>query len=508
MKIFSVVNRSSVQLFSSLTERTEWLQLSAVSVRGVISLFIVARTFVILRLLGAEEYGLIGLTTAAGGIFSSIQHLGLGVGAAKEAAKAKDLHQLRLTAVLLFIVRILLLLPLLGFLLWLVAPVAAGTYHQPVLLYLIPLYGLYLLVSAPGDIFEYVLTGTERYRAYFAFSVFRELTMTIAMIIMVFLMGVRGYFWGYVIAGLLYNLGLSIAVWNAIDRRVLWPTFAEARVLLKSVFKTSLAVYSSKLLKGFSWQIPVLFAGVYLSTAAVGWLHFAYKIGGYLGGLASAVILITLPRMMRLKERFGADALCRHFPTNFRRVAWGLSSLLLLSLVLSKEITWFVGGAGFGQAWRTAQLMLVFYTCIVLADSIFSGLHFPFNREKNYVLAYGGLFLVSAISAVALLIVFKTPDSVGLAMILGALVLLGLALWQVRDLSAILGSLLHSIGIVLALSLLGLLSRSLTSLGWRMCLVSLGGWMLAFDIWQTDEALRTLIRLGIGRLRISLRSWI
>jgi O-antigen/teichoic acid export membrane protein len=214
-----------------------------------------------------------------------------------------------------------------------------------------------------------------------------------------------------------------------------------------------------------------------------------------------------LPRMTRLQARQGTVALLNHFSVNFRRVTWGTGLMLLLALVFSREISWLIGGVEFSSAWQTLQFMLVFSGCVVLADNIFTGIHFPLDRERLYVLAYSGLFVISLAATAILISTLKSADSVALAMMSGAVVLLGLAIWQVNDLPGLLMSLLRSIVPVAFTVFLGLSSRLIEPLGWRILMGVIGFWLICLDMLRSDQAAQRIVRSGMGYVRLMAQRW-
>ncbi len=489
-------------LYSRLAGRTEFIQLSAVAVQGVTFLLSIARTAMILRLLGAENYGLVGLASAAGGMFAVLQHFGLGVGAAKEASLAQNTRQLGVVTVALLSVRFALALPLFLFLFLVGAPMAASAYNQPVLLATIRLYAVYLVVSAPGDILGAVLTGTERYRAFFALRILNEVVMTVAMMWMVSVKGIYGYFVGYIITGTIYSIASGIKVWQVVGLHFVWPSSGEVRRLVRSTFRTSMAVFAAKLMRSFSGQIPFLIAGFFLTTVALGWLRFAQQAGGYLMTAVSPVLIVTLPRMMRLQADQGSITLSRYFSDNFRRIAWGVSLLLLPALMFSREISWLLGGSQFVDSWHAVQLILMVSACTVLADNIFAGIHLPLDRELAYVMAYCTLFIATVMCTIILARLSRTADSTALAMALGAVTLLGVSIGQVRRLSGLSASLLKSCVTVAVATFFGFSGSLMATLIWRLVMFVVGISLLCLQLWRTDPVVRQIVATGVLNMRL------
>lgn len=462
------------------------------------------RTFVVLHMLGAAEYGLVGLTTAVGGIVTLLQHLGLGFSAAKEAAQSEDKNQLGVITIVLLVARLLLLVPLLLILVLFGAPSAASIYGQPGLDLLIRLYALFLLTSAPGDILGYVLTGNQRYPSYFGLRIFDELSTTLMVVVGIWTIGVPGYFGGQAVAGGIYTLIAGVVVWRLIGRRIVWPGHAMIVRLLKSVVKTSLAIYVGKLSRGFAAQVPTLVGGLFLPPTVIGWFRFAVQAGTTLGGITSAVTLVTMPRMTQLRRDFGVERLCRDFATNYKRVTWGLACVVVLGTVFSPELTMFLGGSEFLGALHATQLIMVSNACFIMAESIFSGLYFPLDRELKYVVAYGALFAVAPAAAIVLVSLIPTAEGMALSSVIAGIVLLVAAIWQVRDLQGVIGSLVSAGASLAVIALISLSSRFFEPLSWRL---ALGAFLILLIIWQiqrSDTALWRRLKAGASRIRLAL----
>lgn len=491
---------------SDIANKTEILQLAAGGTQGLVMLLSIVRTMVVVRLLGPDNYGLLGLTVAVGNVFNVLQHLGLGVGAAKEAAQVSEREQLGAVAIVVLGVRFALLLPLLAVLTLVAAPFAAATYHVPKLQTLIWLYALFLLVNSPGDILGYLLTGSQRFRTYFSLRTLNELGITVVMILTTLRLGLYGYFIGQVIWGVVYTVVSAKAVWNATGRSLIWPSRNEAAGLFRSVLRTSLAVHLVKLLRTFSVQVPILVGGLFLSTAAVGWLKFGVQAGGYFGTLISSVLLVTLPRMTRLYALLGMDSLLSQFTSNFKRVAWAVQLLLVPGVVLSPEMVRLVGGTEFIGAVPIFRSVLLFYSFVVLADSVFSGVHFPLNRERSYVLAYTVVPVISVVGAMVLVTWIRTAESTVLGLVAGGVTLMAAAIWQTRKSPTLLSCLTSNTAAVSIVAGLSLLSTFVGPLEWRLGIVVVGVLLLLAHIWRTDAAAQRLIRLGVERTLAAWRS--
>lgn len=421
------------QLISRIKDKTEFLQFTAVVNQGGISLIGLLRTLIVVRLLSPEDYGVIGITLAVGSAFSIFQNLGLGVGVAKEAAQTSDPRMLRLVSLVVLGVRFTMLLPLLALLILIGSPQAVATYQIPQLQQYILFYAVFLFVSSPGDILGYILTGTSRFRSYFLLKFFNEIILTVAVCLSIWKWQVAGYFVGQAVAGGIYTLISAYAVLKTIGGPIERVSLSEFKLILRSVFKTSLSVFISKLARGFSLQIPVLIAAIYIPVSAVGLLKFGMQAGGYFATFLSAVQIVTLPRMTNILKDHGQEYLFIKFSENYRRLASAMVCMMICAVMLAPELVYLVGGERFAQSYHSFQLIIIFYTLVMLADNIFSGIHFPLNREGSYVCSYLIYFCVAVICSCLFLTWLKTPESGLYGVCLGAIIHFGIAIFQTKE---------------------------------------------------------------------------
>jgi hypothetical protein len=102
------------------------------------------------------------------------------------------------------------------------------------------------------------------------------------------------------------------------------------------------------------------------------------------------------------------------------------------AVVAAPELIRLVGGEQFANSYRPFQLVVIFYVYIMLADNIFSGIHFPLNREGAYVRSYLVYFCVSVVFSYFFIVWLMTPESGMYGLCLGGVVHFCIALFQTR----------------------------------------------------------------------------
>lgn len=360
------------------------------------------------------------IALAVGGVFSIFQHLGLGVSVAKEVAQDPTPSRLGIIALLVLGVRILMLIPILAILVFVVAPTSIHLYDLPNLDYLIQLFALFILVSSPGDILSYTFTGAGKYKTYFKLKFINELVLTCSVCTMIYWMKVEGYFIGQIIAAAIYTTLSGYALWKTVEGQTTRATRSEIRLLLSSIFKTSTSTYTAKLCRSFSLQAPILLAGYYLPITSVGALKFGMQAGGYIATITSAAQLVTLPKMISHLRAHGKDYLFEKFSQNFRRLNFVLCYILIFAVLLAPILIRIIGGSNFISSVTPFQIIVIYYILIVSADTIFTGIYFPLNRETSYVKSYIFYFALSIITGGASLLFFKTAESSLFGVFVGA----------------------------------------------------------------------------------------
>lgn len=391
-------------LVGSLKTKIEFTQFVAIANQGFISLIGIGRTAVLVRVLGPHDYGILGLALAVGGTVAMAQGLGLGVGAAKEAARAATAEARGFVALVLVAVRGVLVLPF-ALLLWLSSRAIGEFYEYAALQQCLSLYAIFMLANAPSDVLGYVLTGSQRFRDYFRLRLVNEIVVTVLVVAMILQWGLVGYFVGQTVGAAFCSIILGAAIWGSGQSRIRWPGRDHAVDILRSSLGTGLSIFVGKLSRSVSVQVPILVAGRFMLADQVGWLKFGMQAGGYAGTLLSAAQVIILPKMVGHLRQRGPAAMFDSFSRNLVRLSTGVALVVICVVAIAPELVRLVGGGQYHSSIRPFQATVVFYAVIFLADSIYSGIYLPLDRERAYVasyLVYGVVGTGLAVAAIAL----------------------------------------------------------------------------------------------------------
>jgi O-antigen/teichoic acid export membrane protein len=402
-----VLNR----LYSKIKEHTGFLQFLAVVNQSSISIIGLIRIVIVVRLLTTYDYGIIGLAAAVSNSFSVFQHLGLGVGVAKEAAQSHGSDRLGFITILVLIIRLTLLLPLILFLIYFISPFAAAKYNLPQMEHYIDLSALGILVSSPGDILSYVLTGDGHFKIYFKLRLYKELLFLLISVTFILFFGLDGYFFAQILTGFLFTIFSALLVFTKIKINFSYFTYKELINGAKSIFKTSAAVFSSKIIRTISLQMPVLLGSFFLSVSEIGCLKFGIQSGGNFATLMTSTHIVTMPKMTHLLKKEGRNGLFVYFSQNYLRLATVLSLFLILAFSIAPELVVFVGGSQYINSYRAFQFVILFYYFVMLADTVFNSLHFPLNREYDYLKSYIIYFIISIVSTILISFFYKSNYS-------------------------------------------------------------------------------------------------
>jgi O-antigen/teichoic acid export membrane protein len=312
---------------------------------------------------------------------------------------------------------------------------------------------------------------------------------------------VTGYFIGQALAGGIYTFVSLIVVKRCVGR-IEWAPWAEIRTLLKSVFRTSVSVYFAKLARGFSLQIPVLVAGLYLPLAAVGWLKFGMQAGGYAATVISAAQVVTLPRMTNYLKQYGPEYLFKRFGDNFRRLSSIIGCILIGAVAAAPELIRLVGTDRFVGSFKPFQLIIAFYVFIVLADSIFSGIHFPLNREASYVFSYLVYFALAVAVSSLSVVLLNTPESAAFGLVLGAMFHYAIAIFQTRRYPTLFTVLVKSCWKMLVVIIVATTLFFMEVLIQRYVLSVIGILFLALELSKNDPGIRHKISQITSNLKL------
>lgn len=242
------------------------------------------------RLLSPKEYGIIGLTS----VFLAISSTFVDSGFANALVRKKDATNEDFSTVFVFNLIIGIVF---CFLIFLIAPLAADFYNEPILCPVLRVLGLQLIIQALCAVQNTILTKNIDFKKKAKFTVSKNLTSGIIGLIFAFLgFGV----WALVIQSMTASVLFTIMLWSTTE----WhPSLRFSKKSFKELFSYGSNLLISNLINKIYSQIYPIVIGKYFSPATLGHYsrarHWANLPSHNLTGILSSV---TFPVLARIQD--------------------------------------------------------------------------------------------------------------------------------------------------------------------------------------------------------------
>jgi O-antigen/teichoic acid export membrane protein len=344
---------------------------------------------ILARLLGPEEFGLIGMITVFVAIGTSLVDSGLSASIIRaKNADDKDYSTVFYTN---FIISIIVY-----FIIFLIAPVIANFYSQPILVSIIRVYCLSFIISSFSSIQIAILIKNMHFKKIMLLSIPGTLiSITIALILSIKGFGVWSIVWMY----LATQVSQSIMLWIFSKWK---PSLNFSIEKLKYHFHFGYKLMLSGLLNTVFDNIYNILIGRFYSVKTLGYFDRAYIFNQYpvivISGIISKVTYPMLANIQDEKERI-ASVYKKILQITFFITA----PLMLGAAAIAKPLFLLV----LGENWSSAVL---FFQILCLA-TIFYPIH-VFNLNILKVYGRSDLFLKleiikKAVVSIGILIAFQ-----------------------------------------------------------------------------------------------------
>lgn len=331
------------------------LRNSAFGMAGQIAIKVLSFGFsiLIIRHLGAEDFGQYAAVTAFGMIFASLADLGLGIYTVREVARLRDAPDGQTQAAALYgnVMALRLLLAMLAALLIII--VAWFTGRPWIMIGAIALNGLSLVMYGVQGASDAVLAGFERLDLSAGAKVLNQL-------IFVFFGGVFLYwglgYYGLIYAGLLGVALMTYVCWRAVSRlglRLTWPSPSVWLTLLRVSFPFGVI----GLALGWSYKFDSVLLNIYWGDEVTGYYAAAYNL------IFSAVMISNVVNTALYPSLARQSATAEHrLPAIYERA---LRYLLIIALpiavggwVLAEQLVPFLFTANFAPGVPALRILI------------------------------------------------------------------------------------------------------------------------------------------------------
>jgi O-antigen/teichoic acid export membrane protein/glycosyltransferase involved in cell wall biosynthesis len=400
------------------------IQFLSLFTKGLTTALGIIQSVIIVRLLTAGEYGIVGLVLSIGGLIGVSQHLGIVDGAIREIAVLKNKRDIGKVFWVSHITRQLITLPLSLALVFLARFIAVDIYHRPEIVPYIQLFAVILILQGLQDVLGATLTGIKQFKGLYAAQI---ITATINIAVFGYLVWqgkILGFFWAMIITTSIMLVILLYLTIRELRGNLALPTWTDIREFSRRVMKTGVFMYVSRILFVVWHRLPLLLLGGVLTSEELGYLNVSLTFGSKLTIIAAALSEVNLSWMSSLfatqQEQF-REVVQR----NMQRVLLLMIGLTLGLIFFTPEILQYVIGAQYLVAEHLILVMTLAFFLYALTDIGTSSLFVSADRPRLRMWAYSLMTLVSGAPIALMLVGEPNAFWASVAVLAGAVVAYG-----------------------------------------------------------------------------------
>ncbi len=371
------------------------IQFLSVATKAVTTALGIIQSLIIIKVLSATEYGIVGLVMAIGGLIGVSQHLGIVDGAIREIAVRKNKDEIGKVFWVSHIARQAVTLPLSLALLALAGIIAVKIYDRPEIIPYIQLFAGALILQGLQDVLGATLTGMKKFVSLYIIQI---ITASVNILVFGFLTWqyqVSGFFWAIIITTLLMVILLSVIIRRELVGHLRLPSWEDIRTYGKNLLHIGVFMYISRIFYVIWQRLPLLILGGVLAGDQLGYLNVSLTFGSKLIILAAALSEVNLSWMSTLfanqREEF-AKSVTR----NMHRVLVLMTGITLALIFFIPEILrYIIRKPEYFAAQPTIILLTLSFFLYSLMDLGTSSVFVAANRPKLRAIVFGTLTLLS-----------------------------------------------------------------------------------------------------------------
>ncbi len=398
----------------------KWQIVSFLS-RGIAMAMGIIQSFVIIRILSVEEWGMIQLAVSIGSSLGIYQHLGLASASTREisaANKETDIFKIFVTTA---IVRYLVTIPLsLGLFFW--ASRIAEIYHTPQIVLPLKVYAIALLFQGIQSILNSVVAGTQKFKELFIYQAGIAVVSVLVYLPFVYYYRVNGFFYAFFIFTAISAVSLCVIAFKPIYKNLKMPSRSEFTAILKSLFSLGMAIYVVKVIV-VNWEkLGTNLLGLTANAQVLAIYAFAVLYAKKLLHVSDAVTDVNLPVF---SERYASDLenFKHTFMRNFNKIFSIILFFAMSAIFWSYEVvTILVGDEKYTDSLPLILPMVFAFTFYSLADIVKSSVVVPAKLSKEMITSFVLLLFTTVVSFILLKGSLGDVRSMSFAMLLGAIV--------------------------------------------------------------------------------------
>lgn len=397
------------------------VQFLSVATKGVTTALGIIQTLIVIRVLSATEYGIVGLVMAIGGLIGVSQHLGIVDGAIREIAIRTDKDEIGKIFWISHIARQAVTLPLSLALVGLAGLIAIGIYGRPEIIPYIQLFAGALILQGLQDVLGATLTGMKKFVSLYIIQIITAGINIFAFGFLTWKYHIAGFFWAIIATTLLMVMLLGIVAGRELAGHLYLPNFQDIKRYGKALLHIGFFMYISRIFYVIWQRLPLLILGGILAGEELGYLNVSLTFGSKLIILAAALSEVNLSWMSTLfaKER---DAFAKTVTRNMQRVLVLMTSITAALLFFIPEILHsIIRKPEYFAAQPTIIILTLSFFLYSLMDLGTSSVFVAANRPKLRAVVFGILTCISGAGTIWAFFAGGSATIAAAAMLAGAL---------------------------------------------------------------------------------------
>lgn len=319
-------------------------QVLSLATKAVTSALGVVQSFIVIRLLGPADFGLVGLVMSIGGVIGVSQHLGIVDGAIREIAVLRDKREIGKVFWVSHIVRQAVTIPLSIGLVLLAGLIAGKIYGRPEITLYLQVFAAALILQGLQDVLGASLTGLKKFGALYGVQIATAAINILVFGLLTWRFGVAGFFWAIILTTSVMVSWFALTIARELRGHLAWPTWQDMRQYGRRVLRIGAYMYLARIAFVVWQRLPLLMLGGVLAAEELGFLNVSLTFGARLTIIAMALSEVNLSWMSSLFVR-SRDEFRRVAARNMQRVfmvMWGLSAALIfftpeILLIIGRE---------------------------------------------------------------------------------------------------------------------------------------------------------------------------
>lgn len=352
----------------------------------------ILQSFILLRILSVEEWGVVRIAQSLGSALGIYQHLGLAGASTREISKAKSDKEIFKVFTASVAVRYLVSIPLsIG--LYLSAGFLAQKYNIPQIEELIRLYALVMIAQGVQSIFNSIVSGTQRFKRLFIYQTAISFLSLALYVPLVFYYRINGYFYALLLFNIIASFVLAIIAFAPLKNWFEIPSKQEFIKLFKELFSISMAIFLVKILYTNWENIGPNLLGLSVTPVVIGLFEFAALYAKKILTVSDSVTDVNLAVFSEKYEN-DKEGFSKLFRTNFNKIF----VLILLSsytaVIWGRELTAIaVGLDKYGSSIPLIFPLVFAFVFYSFLDIMKSSILVPAKNSLGMVISYAVLIL-------------------------------------------------------------------------------------------------------------------